>query len=66
MVELTPREREVMTWAVQGKTTSETALILDMSPNTVGFHRKQVFKKLGVYTMVQAAWKLAQMDVLDI
>ncbi len=43
---LTPRENEVLTHVVSGKTNKEVARELDISPKTVEFHRKHLMKKL--------------------
>jgi len=51
---LTARERECLIWAAQGKTSWETARILDVAEVTVNFHLKNVVKKLGVSNRVQA------------
>jgi len=51
---LTGRERECLIWAAQGKTSWETARILDVAEVTVNFHLKNVVKKLGVANRVQA------------
>lgn len=51
---LTARERECLIWAAQGKTSWETARILDVAEVTVNFHLKNVVKKLGVANRVQA------------
>ena len=48
--DLTKREVEVFHWVVRGKTNTEIALILAVSPRTVQKHLEHVFKKLGVET----------------
>jgi DNA-binding CsgD family transcriptional regulator len=45
---LTEREAEVLHWVVEGKSNSETAIILDISVRTVDKHLQNVFSKLGV------------------
>ena len=54
-VALTPREREVLGWVVQGKTNPEIAEILCVAPRTVRKHLENVFVKLGVHTRTAAA-----------
>lgn len=45
---LTERETEVLHWVVEGKSNSDTALILNISVRTVDKHLQNVFTKLGV------------------
>jgi DNA-binding NarL/FixJ family response regulator len=45
---LTPRQREVLQMAAEGKTTSEIAERLNISPRTVENHRASIMKKLGL------------------
>jgi len=52
--ELTPRERECLLWAAEGKTTSDTAQILGISERTVIFHLQNAVQKLGVANRAQA------------
>ncbi|MEK6742192.1 MAG: response regulator transcription factor [Nitrospirota bacterium] len=53
-VSLTPRECEIMIWVKDGKSTSEIASILNISQDTVKFHMKNVFQKLGATSRSQA------------
>jgi DNA-binding NarL/FixJ family response regulator len=48
---LTPREREVLAWIAQEKTSKEIAAILDISPRTVDTHRSSLMKKLGIRSL---------------
>jgi|GEM_PF-4401810 len=45
---LSPRESEVLSWVVQGKSNPEIALILNISPGTVRRHLENIYPKLGV------------------
>ena len=45
---LSPREREVLRFVMQGQSNRETAEAMGLSVNTVKFHLKNVFEKLGV------------------
>lgn len=47
-VQLTPREKECLQWAAEGKTTWETAKILNISERTVIFHIQNATGKLHV------------------
>jgi two-component system, NarL family, response regulator NreC len=46
---LTAREREVLQLAAEGKTSSETAARLHISPRTVENHRANLMRKLGLH-----------------
>ena len=52
---ITPRENEILHWIREGKRNSEIALILGISPRTVGKHVEHVLEKLGVETRTAAA-----------
>jgi len=45
---LTPRESELLSWVVQGKTNPEIAIILGIKLTTVKKHLESIFAKLGV------------------
>lgn len=45
---LTDREREIMNWAVEGKSNWEISMILHVSLNTIKYHMKNIFRKLQV------------------
>ena len=45
---LTEREREVFQMASEGKTASEIAGLLSISPRTVEIHRRNLLSKLGI------------------
>ncbi|MEO5954497.1 MAG: LuxR C-terminal-related transcriptional regulator [Nitrospiraceae bacterium] len=44
---LTAREEEIMRWVAEGKTNWEISIILHVSLNTIKFHLKNVYYKLG-------------------
>lgn len=46
-VDLTAREEEIMRWVAEGKTNWEISVILHVSLNTVKFHLKNIYQKLG-------------------
>jgi len=48
---LSPREREVLQLAAEGKSTKEIASALGLSVKTVETHRHQVMEKLGIYSL---------------
>ncbi len=51
---LTPREREVLTWAALGKTASEIGEILKISQRTAKAHTANARQKLGAVNRTQA------------
>jgi DNA-binding CsgD family transcriptional regulator len=54
---LTPRERECLSWAAAGKTAWETAKILERSQRTVEYHLDNARKKLGADNIKAAIQK---------
>ncbi len=51
---LTHREMEVLAAAATGQSTKEIASAQDVSPNTVKFHLRNIYEKLGVSNRSQA------------
>ena len=51
---LTKRQKEIMEWTAEGKTSAETATILGISPRTVEKHLEAIFQRLGVENRVAA------------
>jgi DNA-binding CsgD family transcriptional regulator len=52
---LTPREAEVLGWVARGRTNTEIAHVLFISPLTVRKHLENIFEKLGVRTRTAAS-----------
>jgi DNA-binding CsgD family transcriptional regulator len=61
---LTPREKECLLWAAEGKSSWETAEILGVSDGTVVFHLRNVMAKLGVRTKHHAVARALSMGIL--
>ncbi len=55
LVCLSRREREILQWTADGKSSGEIALILTISVNTVNFHLKAIQKKFGAGNKTLAA-----------
>ncbi|MEM1083545.1 MAG: helix-turn-helix transcriptional regulator [Verrucomicrobiota bacterium] len=51
---LTKRQREIMHWIAEGKTSSEAAVILEISPRTVEKHLEAIFRRFGVENRIAA------------
>ncbi len=58
---LTRRQREIMEWISEGKTSAEAAIILDISPRTVEKHLEAVFQRLGVENRTTAVRRYLEM-----
>jgi two-component system, NarL family, response regulator NreC len=50
---LTRREKEVLEWIGQGKTSKQIAQNLNLSVYTVNNHRKHICKKMGLHSTAQ-------------
>jgi RNA polymerase sigma factor (sigma-70 family) len=50
---LSPRKREVLQMAAEGKSTKEIADILQISPRTVEFHRYRAMDSLGLHSIAE-------------
>lgn len=51
---LTNRQRECLIWVEQGKSSSDIAVILGLSSETVNEHVGEACRRLGVRTRIQA------------
>lgn len=56
-VSLTEREIEALSWSAQGKSSTDIAVLMNVSERTVNFHITNAMRKLGVATRIQAAVK---------
>ena len=54
LVKLTDREKEILIHSTRGYTINEIAQAIFVSPDTVKFHRKKLFEKLGVANISEA------------
>lgn len=63
---LTDREKEVLKWAGMGKTSDETAVILNVSRKTVEAHIKSATIKLGATNKTQATVQAVYRGLIDI
>ncbi|MFO2464365.1 autoinducer binding domain-containing protein [Pseudomonas sp. 15FMM2] len=63
-VHLSQREREILQWTADGKSSGEIALILAISINTVNFHLKAIQKKFGAANKTLAAAYAAALGLI--
>ncbi|GBE36033.1 transcriptional activator protein LuxR [bacterium BMS3Bbin07] len=65
-VTLSPREREVLIWIKEGKSTWEISIILGVSERTVKFHVCNVMRKLDAVTRTHAVAIAIEQRLIDI
>lgn len=66
VVELTPRELEILRWCKVGKTRTEIGEILSISMRTVAFHLENIMNKLGATNQITAVVIAIQRGLLDL
>jgi len=59
---LTDRQREIMGWIAEGKTSAEAGIILGISPRTVEKHLEAIFQRMGVENRIAAVRSFMEMD----
>lgn len=62
---LTPREQQVLSWIIVGKSNAETAIIMGISPWTVKIHVANIYKKLNVSSRGQAVAQAVALRLLN-
>ena len=63
-MDLTPREFEVLSWLVQGKSNKEIARQLDIEEQTVRNHLRPVFQKFGVAKRAELLVKVFERGIV--
>lgn len=62
---LSPRERECLYWASEGKSSSDVAAILGLSARTVDSYLEKACAKLGVRTRIEAVASAVRAGILN-
>ncbi len=62
--DLSPREREVLKWAADGKTAWETAQLLGVSERAIRLYTENAMNKLRAKTKTQAVAIAVRNDIL--
>jgi DNA-binding CsgD family transcriptional regulator len=65
-VVLSAREKEVLNWLKQGKSSWEISVILGISESTVNFHVYNVMHKLDASSRPQAVAAAAHLGLIDL
>ena len=64
-VRLTPREIEVLKWAMVGKSAWENSRILNCSQSTINFHMSNIRNKFDVSTVQQAIIRAIRLGIIE-
>jgi DNA-binding CsgD family transcriptional regulator len=64
ILQLSRREREILLRILQGKSNWVIAQLLNVSENTIKFHLKNIFQKMGVSSRIVAATKAHSLGLL--
>jgi DNA-binding CsgD family transcriptional regulator len=60
------REKEVLEWLKQGKSSWDISVILGISERTVNFHVYNIFRKLGATNRPQAVAVATRLGLINI
>jgi DNA-binding CsgD family transcriptional regulator len=63
---LSPREKEVLRWVKEGKTTCQISSVLSISERTVKFHVRNTLRKVRASTRAQAVAVSLEKGLIDI
>ena len=64
-IHLTPKEKDILNWACEGKTDEEIGIIMGIEVCTVRFHWNNIFRKLDVNSRVYAVTKALILKLID-
>ncbi|WP_168189640.1 LuxR family transcriptional regulator [Limnobaculum zhutongyuii] len=62
--QLTKREKDILRWTAEGKTSNEIAILMSISDRTVNFHVNNILKKLSVSNKTAATVKAMVLNLL--
>jgi DNA-binding CsgD family transcriptional regulator len=62
-LDLTPREEEIFTMLLSGRAPKEIAYTLKISPYTVNFHQKNLYRKLGIQSRAELFARFTSIQV---
>ncbi|MEW6618380.1 MAG: LuxR C-terminal-related transcriptional regulator [bacterium] len=65
-IHLSPREKEVINWIKEGKTSWEISMILEISERTVIFHLQNIMQKLDAVNRAQCVAIALEQGLIDI
>lgn len=63
-ITLSRREKQVLDWMVQAKSTNDIATILSLSPETVRTYAKRLYEKLGTSTRIGSVIRALKLNLV--
>lgn len=63
-IQLSPREKDCLTWTALGKSSWDIGAIMKISEHTVNFHIKNAMRKLGTTSRTEAAIKSIRLNLI--
>jgi DNA-binding CsgD family transcriptional regulator len=63
-IQLSPREKDCLTWTALGKSSWDIGTIMRISEHTVNFHIKNAMRKLGTTSRMEAAIKSIRLNLI--
>ncbi len=63
---LSQREREVLTWIAKGKSNTDIATILSISPETVATYKRRIYAKLECHDRIGAVVKALKLRLISL
>lgn len=64
-INLTEREKECLTWVLEGKTNWEIGVLMGVAARTVQFHLANCARKMGVHNRIQAAVRALMAGIIN-
>lgn len=62
---LTSKQQDVLCWISKNKSYSDIAIIMNISENTVLYHTKEIFNRLGVHSKMSAVLKAIKLGLIN-